>query len=479
MFIYIAASDNNALIIRFLFDARVIAALKSIHCIWDPDEQLWRTHDSPSRRNELFSALMRSGAITSRDIAHIPILRSCQLVPVPDPAPYLKSLAFKNRPVRSDASGNRDPSLPDERARLPDPDRGRSFARVYAGAPARTPAQLPPATPATPSSSRSSIPQTRTGHLTERYVALLEAKHYSRRTRDTYRTWIDRFFRYHAGKDPASLGERDINDFLTALAVDIEVSASTQNQALAAILLLFRVIMNRPVDELGAVIRAKKPTRIPVVMSREEVRSVLSFLKDDKRLAARLMYGTGLRLSECLSMRVQDVDFDRNEILVRNGKGAKDRVTMLPESLKTPLCEHLERVRALYEADKTEGFGRVPLPGALDLKYAGASVDWPWQWVFPQDHRWKDASTNTEGRFHMDESTMQRAVHEAVVKAGIAKRASCHTFRHSFATHLIEGGYDIRTVQELLGHSDVKTTMIYTHVLNKGPSGVRSPLDNL
>jgi len=478
MFIYIAASDNNALIIRFLFDARVIAALKSIHCIWDPDEQLWRTNDSPTRRNELFSALMRSGAITSRDLAHIPILRSCQLVPVPDPAPYLQSLAFKNRPVRSDAPRDRDPTFPDERARLPDPERGRSFARV----PAQPPAQPPPATlasPTTPSPPRPPVSPAKTALLTERYVALLEAKHYSPRTRDAYRAWLDRFFRYHAGKDPASLGERHINDFLTALAVDIEVSASTQNQALAAILLLFRVVMNRPIDELGAVIRAKKPTRIPVVMSRDEVRSVISFLKDDKRLAARLMYGTGLRLSECLSMRVQDVDFDRSEILVRNGKGAKDRVTMLPESLKTPLREHFERVRALHEADKAEGFGRVPLPGALDLKFAGASADWPWQWVFPQDRRWKDASANTEGRFHMDESTMQRAVHEAVVKAGIAKRASCHTFRHSFATHLIEGGYDIRTVQELLGHSDVKTTMIYTHVLNKGPSGVRSPLDNL
>lgn len=313
----------------------------------------------------------------------------------------------------------------------------------------------------------------------KRYLALLDAKHYSPRTRDTYRVWLERFFRYHAGKDPASLGERDINAFLTALAVDIEVSASTQNQALAAILLLFRVVMGRPVDELGDVIRAKKPARLPVVMSREEVRSVISFLKDDKRLAARLMYGTGLRLSECLSMRVQDIDFDRSEILVRNGKGAKDRVTMLPESLKEPLRDHLEHVRALHEADKAEGFGRVPLPGALDLKYSSASADWPWQWVFPQDRRWKDSATGTEGRFHMDESSMQRAVHEAVVKSGIAKRASCHTFRHSFATHLLENGYDIRTVQELLGHSDVKTTMIYTHVLNKGPSGVKSPIDNL
>jgi integron integrase len=478
MFIHIAAGDNNSLFIKFPFNERVIAALKSIHCRWDPDERLWRTTDSPTRRNELCSALLRSGAVSSQDIARMPLLRSCSSVPVPDPEPYLKSLAFKNRPGQFNPAETRAAALPDARARLPDPERGRSFARVPAPTHPPSPSALK-TDPSPLSRPKPSAPPSKASLLTERYVALLEAKHYSPRTRDAYRAWLDRFFRYHAGKDPASLGERDINDFLTALAVDIEVSASTQNQALAAILLLFRVVMNRPIDELGAVIRAKKPTRIPVVMSREEVRSVISFLKDDKRLAARLMYGTGLRLSECLSMRVQDVDFDRSEILVRNGKGAKDRVTMLPESLKEPLREHLLRVRALHESDKAEGFGRVPLPGAIDLKYAGASADWPWQWVFPQDRRWKDADSGAEGRFHMDESTMQRAVHEAVVKAGIAKRASCHTFRHSFATHLIEGGYDIRTVQELLGHSDVKTTMIYTHVLNKGPSGVRSPLDNL
>ena len=308
---------------------------------------------------------------------------------------------------------------------------------------------------------------------------MLETKHYSPRTRDTYLMWIERFFQYHKGRNPLTLTEADINAFLTALAVDIEVSASTQNQALAAIIFFYRFVLERPLDELGEVIRAKKPLHLPVVMSREEVRSVIALLKDDKRLAARLMYGTGLRLMECLSLRVQDIDFSRNEILVRNGKGAKDRVTMLPESLKAPLQEHLSRVRLIHEKDKTEGFGRVPLPDALDRKYVNASAEWPWQWVFPQERRWKNAETGDQGRFHMDESSMQRAVHEAVLKSGIAKRASCHTFRHSFATHLIENGYDIRTVQELLGHSDVKTTMIYTHVLNKGPSGVRSPLDNL
>ncbi len=212
-------------------------------------------------------------------------------------------------------------------------------------------------------------------------------------------------------------------------------------------------------------------------MSRDEVRSVLAELEGDKCLAAKLMYGTGIRLMECLTLRVQDIDFERNEILVRNGKGAKDRVTMLPETLKASLREHLARVKAIHEADLSEGWGAVQMPDAVDRKYPNGATEWSWQYVFPQERRWINAQTGRQGRHHMDESLMQRAVHTAVLKAGIAKRASCHTFRHSFATHLIESGYDIRTVQELLGHSDVKTTMVYTHVLNRGPSGVRSPVD--
>lgn len=313
----------------------------------------------------------------------------------------------------------------------------------------------------------------------KQYIDALEARHYSPRTRKCYLQWLDRFVAYHRAKNPASLDEKDINSFLTALAVDIEVSASTQNQALAAILFLFRNILGRPVDELGEVIRAKKPVHLPVVMSRDEIRRLLSFLQDEKCLIARLMYGTGMRIMETLALRVQDIDFDRNEILIRNGKGAKDRVTMLPEALKPPLLEQLIRVKAIHERDIADGWGKVWLPGAIDRKYVNASSDWRWQWIFPQERRWKNVETGLQGRHHMDESVMQRAVHEAVLKAGITKRASCHTFRHSFATHLLENGYDIRTVQELLGHSDVKTTMIYTHVLNRGPSGVRSPLDSL
>jgi integron integrase len=275
------------------------------------------------------------------------------------------------------------------------------------------------------------------------------------------------------------MGEPEINAYLTHLAVKEKVSASTQNQALSALLFLYRHVLDREIGDLGEVIRARKPRHIPAVMTREEAKAVLSHLKGDKWLMASLMYGRGMRLMECLRLRVQDVDFARNEILIRDGKGAKDRITMLPESVKAKLQEHLMEVKKIHERDLADGWGRVQMPTALDRKYPHAPADWRWQWVFPQENRWVNWQTKEQGRHHVDESLIQKAVREAVANAGITKHATCHTFRHSFATHLLEAGYDIRTVQELLGHNDVKTTMIYTHVLNRGPGAVRSPADGL
>jgi len=275
------------------------------------------------------------------------------------------------------------------------------------------------------------------------------------------------------------MGEPEINAFLTYLASKEHVSSSTQNQALSALLFLYRYVFGRELGELGEVIRARRPKRLPVVLTREEVKAVLAQHTGDKWLMASLMYGAGLRLMERLRLRVQDVDFVCNEILVRDGKGGKDRMTMLPKSLKKPLEEHLRRVKAVHGKDLAEGWGRVPLPDALDRKYPQASHEWRWQWVFPQEHRWENSKTGEQGRHQVDESILQKAFEQAVTKAGLTKRATCHTLRHSFATQLIEAGYDIRTAQELLGHKDVRTTMIYTHVLNRGGKGVQSPVDAL
>jgi integron integrase len=319
----------------------------------------------------------------------------------------------------------------------------------------------------------------RSPKLMEQIRQALRSRHYSPRTEQAYIHWVRQFiFHYHV-RHPAKMAEPEINAFLTHLAVERKVSASTQNQALSALLFLYRHVLGRPIGDLGEVIRARKPTRLPVVMTRDEVKSVLDRLNGDKWLMASLLYGTGMRLMECLRLRVQDIDFTRNEVLVRDGKGAKDRITMLPESLKAPLREHLAKVKAIHEQDLADGWGRVQLPTALERKYPNAPIDWRWQWVFPQEKRWTNPETREQGRHHIDESLVQKAIRAAVTGAGLTKRATCHTFRHSFATHLLEGGYDIRTVQELLGHNDVKTTMIYTHVLNRGPSGVRSPVDGL
>ena len=305
----------------------------------------------------------------------------------------------------------------------------------------------------------------------------LRTRHYSPRTEQVYVLWVKRFIRFHKMRHPKEMAEPEINEFLTYLAVEQKVSASTQNQALAAVLFLYRRVFGVDIGDLGGVVRARKSHHVPIVMTRAETRAVLSEMSGETKLMASLLYGSGLRLSECLCLRVQDLDLAGGEIVVFNGKGNKDRVTVLPEGLKAPLREHLTGVRAIHRQDLEDGWGRVKVPEALRRKYPNAAADWRWQWVFPQRYRWRNAETGEQGRHHTDESILQRAVKDAVRAAGIAKRVGCHTFRHSFATHLLESGYDIRTIQELLGHKSVNTTMIYTDVLNKGGRGVRSPLD--
>ena len=310
--------------------------------------------------------------------------------------------------------------------------------------------------------------------LLDQVKIALRSRPYSRRTEQAYGNWIKRFIYFNRVRHPAEMGENEINSFLTYLALNENVSSSTQDQALAALLFL-----DREIGDFGNVIRARKPKRLPVVMTRGEVKSVLKCFVDEKWLIASVMYGGGLRLMECLQLRVQDIDFFQNEILIRDGKGSKDRITILPESLKVPLQEHLNRVKSIHERDLAEGWGSVLMPGALDRKYPCAPKEWRWQWVFPQENRWKNIKTGEQGRHHVHETAVQRAVKSAVNKAQIIKHVTSHTFRHSFATHLLEDGYDIRTIQELLGHKDLKTTMIYTHVLSKSGHGVKSPLDHL
>ena len=307
----------------------------------------------------------------------------------------------------------------------------------------------------------------------------IRTRHMSDRTYDAYAYWVKRYCRYHKLRHPSTMGEAEINSFLTHLATKEKVSASTQNQALAALLFLYQNVLKQTVGEIGEVIRAKRTLRIPVVLSKEEVRTILPRMKGQYRLMASLIYGTGMRLNECLMLRVQDIDIGKLELTVRRGKGNKDRRTMLPQSLVPALKEHLRRVKVIHDKDRSEGWGKVKLPDSLAKKYVNADREWKWQWVFPQERRWKDEKTGEEGRHYVDSSLLQKTFKAAVDEAGIAKHATPHTLRHSFATHLLENGYDIRTVQELLGHASVETTMIYTHVLNKGGMGVKSPADLL
>ena len=314
--------------------------------------------------------------------------------------------------------------------------------------------------------------------LLEQVAAKMRVKHYSIRTEKTYVDWIKRYILHHGKRHPKEMGAAEVEDFLTHLAVTRNVSASTQNQAKSALLYLYKEVLGIELPWLD-VTQAKTPQRLPVVLTQAEVQAVLSRMDGTMWLIASLLYGSGLRIMEALRLRVKDIDFARREILVREGKGFKDRVTMLPLSLVQPLKSHLSKVQSLHAQDLAAGFGAVFMPSALDKKYPSAAKDWSWQYVFPSVKLSIDPRSNVTRRHHADEKTVQRNVKKAVQLAGLTKLATPHTFRHSFATHLLEGGYDIRTVQELLGHSDVATTMIYTHVLNKGGRGVSSPLDIL
>lgn len=312
--------------------------------------------------------------------------------------------------------------------------------------------------------------------LLDQVRSAIRIRHYSYRTEQTYVHWITRFIYFHNKRHPQDMGAAEVGAFLSHLAEERHVSASTQNQALNAIVFLYKHVLKLEMGRLEGVTRAKKRVRLPVVFSTQEVQAVLSRLEGREQLMAKLLYGAGLRLMECHRLRVKDIDFDYRQITVRSGKGDKDRRTMLPESLIVPLREHLQIVREVYVLDQREEFA-ASMPEALAVKYPNAGRQWGWQYLFPGADRAVDPRSGKLFRHHQHECFLQKAVKEAIRLAGITKHAGCHTFRHSFATHLLEAGYDIRTVQELLGHTNVKTTMVYTHVLNKGGRGVRSPLD--
>jgi integron integrase len=313
--------------------------------------------------------------------------------------------------------------------------------------------------------------------LLDRVRQSIRSRHFSPRTEEAYVGWVRRFILYHRKRHPADMGEREVTEFLSDLVTARRASPSTQNQALAALLFLYRDVLHRDLDQLEGLTRSRRAPRLPIVLTRAEVAAIIDQLEGPPRLMAGLLYGSGLRLMECCRLRVKDVDRARGQITVRDGKGRKDRVTLLPASLKASLASHLTIVRLQHEEDLRRGRGHVELPGALASKCPNASREWCWQWVFPATRTYVDEASGQRRRHHLHESVLQRLVRIAVRKSGLSKPASCHTLRHCFATHLLESGYDIRTIQELLGHSDVTTTMIYTHVLNRGGRGVRSPLD--
>jgi len=341
----------------------------------------------------------------------------------------------------------------------------------------------PPATPNTPpdpqytpSGAGNSTPEPR---LLDQVRAQIRLRHYSIRTETQYVQWIKRFVLFHHKRHPREMGAAEVEAFLSHLAVEGHVASATQNQALSALLFLYRQVLGVELPWLDDVARAKQPERLPVVLSRSEVQRVLERMDGVHGLLVRLLYGTGMRLMEVIRLRVKNVDFAQVEILIRDGKGAKDRLTMLPEAVAADLSEHLQRRRLIFEDDLWLGKAAVYLPDALERKYPNASTSWPWQYVFAARSHSVDPRSGVERRHHLDEKLLQRAMKKAVAAAGIDKPATPHTLRHSFATHLLDSGYDIRTVQELLGHADVATTMIYTHVLKRGGRAVRSPLDAL
>jgi integron integrase len=313
--------------------------------------------------------------------------------------------------------------------------------------------------------------------LLDRVRASLRARHYSSRTEKAYVSWIRRFIQFHGKRHPDQMGSAEVGAYLSNLATEAKVSSSTQNQALAALLFLYKHVLGRELEWIGDMVHAKRPKHLPIVLGRQEVFALLSCLQGPVAIVCGLLYGGGLRLLEALRLRVKDIDLGQREILVRRGKGGKDRRTVLPTAVMETLRSHLAERKLQHDADLAVGEGTVALPDALSRKYPGASEEWSWQWVFPATRHYIDRATGQRRRHHLHESVIQREVHRATVSLGITKTVSPHTLRHSFATHLLEDGYDIRTIQELLGHRDVSTTMIYTHVLNRGGRGVRSPLD--
>ena len=334
-------------------------------------------------------------------------------------------------------------------------------------------------TPEGPGRSGSAGKAHRKKKLLDQVRDAIDVRHYSRRTKKTYVGWIVRFILFHDKRHPKEMAEKEIAEFLSYLATERKISASTQGQALSAILFLYRNVLQVDLKRIQDIVRARKPQRLPVVMTRDEVQAVLSQLSGVKWIMAMLMYGSGLRLLECARLRVKDIDFGGHQIIVRGGKGNKDRSTILPETLTDRLREQLTTIKRMHERDTNELSCGVATPMAIERKYPNAGKEWAWYWLFPATRTYIDRTTGKRRRHHYNESAVQRAIKAAVLKAGIHKPATCHTFRHSFATHMLESGWDIRTIQELLGHSNIQTTMIYTHVLDRGPMGVVSPADVL